>query len=593
MTIKSPNGIRIERLTIESFRGVPGLLEVDLTGSAGAPCSLLIVGDNGSGKSTIADALEFALQGRIGRAGSLGARGVPSALSLRKGSSARVAVHFADATVTERIVSTDDDGVLQYNRTPERGFGLSPLILRRSDILQFWETPDENKQMLFFEYFRSEGQAVDPRMSASIKELQEEYYAAKLKRTEALGNLGALCGHDALMALSEETDLEQWITKYVYSGVTSDQRERLKNRGTALKIPVAKHKLVWEVRNLTQRISTLKKDIRRTSAAAKANVPTARASATNRGLAQVSEFVTQAFAALSTASSFVEGISLELGKLTTVSLSIEVRLRNGGRTSPIKVFSEANLDLLAVLIYVGVARQAAERGQARILVLDDVLQSVDGATRLRATEFILAALDGWQCVFTLHDRLWGEQLKGVLKRLNNEFVEREIRRWTFDGGPEIVRTGRTPTAGVDRALLDGEVYQICSEAGLLLERLSGHLSYTLPISVVRRRDDKYTLGDLWPGVLKALRKTTLRDLADNVERWVHLRNLLGAHFNEWANTLGRSEAEQFGTAVRDFAVGVWCAECGLWTEPVRQGSSRVTRWSCRCGSVAIALTNEQ
>src|SRR5439155_6574919 len=135
---------------------------------------------------------------------------------------------------------------------------------------------------------------------------------------------------------------------------------------------------------------------------------------------------------------------------------------------------------------------------------------------------------------------------------------------------------RRPTAGIEGAIQTGEVYQICSEAGLLLERLSNHLSHTLPISVTRRRDDRYTLGDLWPGVLKALRRTSSRDAAEGVERWMHLRNLLGAHFNEWANSLSRSEAEEFGVAVRNLTVALWCGSCGTWVEAVRIGLSRIT-----------------
>jgi hypothetical protein len=252
------------------------------------------------------------------------------------------------------------------------------------------------------------------------------------------------------------------------------------------------------------------------------------------------------------------------------------------------VFSEANLDLLAILIFVAIAQQAAERGQARILVLDDVLQSFDGATRLRTAEFILATLCNWQFIFTLHDRLWAEQLRSILRRLNHQFTEREIRRWTFDGGPEIVNALSTPSDGVERALAGGEIYQVCSEAGLLLERLCSHLSYALPISVTRKRYDRYTLGDLWPGVLKGLRRTTIRNSAESVERWVHLRNLLGAHFNEWATSLGRIEAESFGEAVRDLTLKVWCAQCGNWIEPVQHGANRIVGWSCRCGVVSIS-----
>ena len=52
---------RIHRLTMRSFRGVPGEMEVDF----GSGQSIAVYGDNGTGKSTIADALEWFFTGGI------------------------------------------------------------------------------------------------------------------------------------------------------------------------------------------------------------------------------------------------------------------------------------------------------------------------------------------------------------------------------------------------------------------------------------------------------------------------------------------------------------------------------------------------
>jgi hypothetical protein len=52
---------RLHRLTMRAFRGVPGEMEVDF----GSGNSLAVYGDNGTGKSTIADALEWFFTGGI------------------------------------------------------------------------------------------------------------------------------------------------------------------------------------------------------------------------------------------------------------------------------------------------------------------------------------------------------------------------------------------------------------------------------------------------------------------------------------------------------------------------------------------------
>ena len=50
---------RLHRLVMKAFRGVPGELPVDF----GEGRSMAVFGDNGTGKSTIADALEWYFTG--------------------------------------------------------------------------------------------------------------------------------------------------------------------------------------------------------------------------------------------------------------------------------------------------------------------------------------------------------------------------------------------------------------------------------------------------------------------------------------------------------------------------------------------------
>jgi hypothetical protein len=92
-----------------------------------------------------------------------------------------------------------------------------------------------------------------------------------------------------------------------------------------------------------------------------------------------------------------------------------------------------------------------------------------------------------------------------------------------------------------------------------LEAICNRLSWTLPISVIRRKDDNYTLGDLWPGVQKVLRKTNIQSTSQEVDKWLHLRNLVGAHYNEWALSTSNEEACLLGEAMRDkLSIFVFC-----------------------------------
>ncbi len=59
--------MKIKSVYIHSFRGIPNELTVNFTDKTGKPVSTIISGDNGSGKSSIVDAIEYNLQGRICR----------------------------------------------------------------------------------------------------------------------------------------------------------------------------------------------------------------------------------------------------------------------------------------------------------------------------------------------------------------------------------------------------------------------------------------------------------------------------------------------------------------------------------------------
>ena len=58
----SPATEKIQRLVMRAFRGIPGEMTVDF----GNGDSIVVYGDNGTGKSTIADALEWYFTGEIG-----------------------------------------------------------------------------------------------------------------------------------------------------------------------------------------------------------------------------------------------------------------------------------------------------------------------------------------------------------------------------------------------------------------------------------------------------------------------------------------------------------------------------------------------
>jgi hypothetical protein len=131
--------MRICRVVIEHFRGVPGVLTLDLSpGQAIQPVSLILAGDNGTGKSSIVDAIEFALQGHIAQSKYLKTLTAPSVPSFAVDELPRVSVTLdSGQVVTRGVIRDDEEGFLVTTALPHPGFGVSPFVLRRQDILRF------------------------------------------------------------------------------------------------------------------------------------------------------------------------------------------------------------------------------------------------------------------------------------------------------------------------------------------------------------------------------------------------------------------------------------------------------------------------
>ena len=565
---------KINKITIEHFRGISGILNIDFAHSSSLkPVSLIISGDNGTGKSSIADALEFALQGRIRRKSV-------SAQSFAVDKMPKVSVELADGTIVHRYLE------FKYNRweisssIPDDRFSISPFVLTRADILRFIDTPDIEKQVLFLDYFKG---AIGKKtvLSESAEEqkqnLTQELESNYLKRGKAINILASL-----LKVFPDEipADIEKFeifVTEKVYGGMQKQERDKLKKQGK-LTIPRDIYVQVNKIRVLFKDVSRLKREIK----AIEKRGRKADTSIIKSILSDASTRLTNAFKELS-ARNFVKEIELIFGNLSEVSLTTTVHLTNGKVCSPQQIFSEANLDLLALLVFTSVLKEAGKRGQSKLLVLDDVFQSVDSSIRVAVIDYLVKEFSDWQLVFTLHDRLWKNQLREILRKNNHQFIERDIVRWTFLDGPTISSSKELKDL-LEDSVFRGESISICAHAGLLLESICDRLSWVVSISVTRKKDDKYTLGDLWPGLAKVLRKSSLKSQVEVVEKWIHLRNIAGAHFNEWALSLPLDDSRNFASSVLDLYNSVFCNNCYSWIEPLADGKFG---YRCRCSNINI------
>lgn len=557
----------VSSLSLAGFRGVKDRIDLDFT-IDGKPACVIISGDNGTGKSSIVDGLEFALLGCLLR----GSHRTVAISHLGNAGHCFVTVRLASGEVVSRDALTGLDGRL--GRNPHPSYELSPFVLRREDILQFLQAEETKRQLVFTNFFRQgrpEVEFDDKRNSQRVAALRT---VGRLSRP-----IAQAAGVTARDVPQEQLAFTHFVREFLYPKVIPHYADMSEpERRAASKRFRDRHPLGKEVRSYRQALKALRRYRQREQTLLdEYETPEELGNA----LRDLGDRIGGAFKRISSGS-HIANVTLSSGEPTPDSLVLTVELATGARRSPQGFLSEANLDLLALLVFTELVRASADHGQAKMLVLDDVVQSVDAGFRQRFVEHLLEDFQDWQLIFTAHDRLWLEQLRESFRRRGKNYADLEILNWSFQEGPNIRLGGRDPREPIEIALATGDVMTICAIASRSLEALSDRMSWTLPVSMTRRRGDRYTLADHWPAVMKTLRKTSVESEAEAVDRLVAIRNLLGAHQNEWANTLTLVEARDFAESVAALIGRLHCLKCRLWVE--RQSDRN---WRCRCGYMEV------
>jgi recombinational DNA repair ATPase RecF len=575
--VDKPSALRVRSLRISNFRGITGDVNLDFLDAAGSPVSCLILGDNGVGKSSIVSAVEFACQNSIGRQPILQTSVSPMTVNLASDvTEAKVVLELNNNTTLARAILRED-GIQRVDTDSVPGpFQLAPMSLQRSDIIQFLNTSASERGRLFVRHFSSRSAQDDsPQQLVALKEKRIQL---RQRRRGLVKQLAGISGEiDVPNARHEVMHL---FRKTFFEGLTRPQWERMTGRSA----PPEATQFGRSYEELNREIAHIDAQIKALHAPTRVSLYEFQVKRLSALLGDIGQPMTRALKDIA-GIDWIKDLSVSFGQLSAISVELTISFTEGQSLTPESVFSEGIQDLIAVLFFLEIAHAAAARGQARILILDDVMQSVDSTIRVRLLDYLLERFGKWQFLITVHDRLWREQIVQIMRRRGHRFVEREIRRWTFSEGPQIRSTSYDNLAPLSDALENGNTAMIAAEAGRLLEQVSDVLSWSLPVNVSRRPNDLYTLGDLWPAVSSKLRKTSIARVAEEVDRWLHLRNLLGAHYNEWAESLSQMDVDSFATAIKSLYQSVYCDKCHHWV----RGDGFQVRWLCRCGAVAFGL----
>lgn len=258
----------------------------------------------------------------------------------------------------------------------------------------------------------------------------------------------------------------------------------------------------------------------------------------------------------------------------------------GKEDDPRGLYSEGHIDTLGLCLFLAICRaQHQQNPDFALLILDDVMHSVDGEHRKRTAELIFQEFGDYQIIITTHDRLWFEILKVVSRSGDKpkKFKTYQLSGWTLDEGP-VFGDHLSEYEWLNSA--EGKKAQPADrviKAGRLLEEILQNLCDSLTISVPFRIRGDYTIDPLWSAFYsRAKRQKEFYDKAktclDSIEVLRQQRNWVGAHYNEWAKTLTADESKEFALSVIDLRKFVYCEKCNQFIVRIPQLDGV---WSCK------------
>lgn len=181
---------------------------------------------------------------------------------------------------------------------------------------------------------------------------------------------------------------------------------------------------------------------------------------------------------------------------------------------PRAFLSEGHLDSLGLCLYLATVRIFNNSGS--LLVLDDVLTSIDREHRHRVAELLLEDFSDFQLVVTTHDEYWFNSLKeNVLARgEQDKWRFKRIARWTLEKGPESAAYEGT-WDWIESNLVEETYRSLGGPLRLVLEDFLKRVADKMELKMRYHMNGIYTAGDFkFAGIHEELRERLIKETPD-------------------------------------------------------------------------------
>lgn len=249
------------------------------------------------------------------------------------------------------------------------------------------------------------------------------------------------------------------------------------------------------------------------------------------------------------------------------SATLEMDLLGATGEDPRAYSSEGHLDSLGFVIFLAFAKEFQE--QFPVLILDDVVTTIDAQHRSRICDLLCDEFSDWQLVVTTHDRSWFEELKEAsrVRGRSDKIVARYIPEWTREQGP-VLLPYQSRVGYVAECLKRADTEAAANHGRSQLEFVLKRIAEGTGAEVRYRTSGRYECQELLNAVKGRVNQMSdvsfrgcMLSVLDSLEAVKFIGNFL-SHDNPDALGLSVSEVSAFCDAVVGLENAFLCPKCG-------------------------------
>lgn len=192
---------------------------------------------------------------------------------------------------------------------------------------------------------------------------------------------------------------------------------------------------------------------------------------------------------------------------TRAGLKLAVEFRGKGRFPPAALHSEGHQDSMGLAFFLALSAHLAGSGLP-IILLDDVVMSVDYGHRRGVADMLAARFGDRQLIITTHDRVWWRQLRSA--RVVGGKQSFEIVSWTLEDGVALSRTAADSLSAAREALQRGNVVEAAVSLRRAIEECFPEYCDALAASVRFRADGANESGEFLQAAISRLKDLTAK-----------------------------------------------------------------------------------